>query len=109
MASFFETTFGFNEAQAGYLGTQQRIAQMYEANPEPFGTFSLHTVDSVPRQDGVEGVEGKITVKNIVGDVRKPIQANPGALFQMASQSNFLEMANEKVHRKWVSQYILKT
>lgn len=96
--NWFEQLMGFSESD--YLTTQRRLvvdgdtlASTVNGKSYGIGQLSLPTLaelrTSAPNPSG-----GRTTVTSIVGDVRK-LHADPalrGALFQVASQFNLLEM-----------------
>lgn len=102
---WFEGLFGF--AETGYADTQRRLRVegerlISEANGESFGIgrFAMTSLAALRAEvaDG-HGVEGRPRVRLVQGDVGR-LHGEPeyvGALFQVASQFNALEMVGPSV------------
>lgn len=99
---WFETITGFKEA--GYFETQNRLKVEGErlisrVNGRSFGIGRLEIVSlKTLRERGaaVKGLRGTLKVQNVSGDVGEmhQMREHRGALFQVASQFNLLEMVS---------------
>ncbi len=102
---WFERLTGFREA--GYAETQAKLEVSEgrlrsKVNGRSYGVGALELVsvaDLRARVAGSSGPAGRLRFTNVVGDVRKLHQAPEyaGALFQVASQFNLLEMVGPSV------------
>ena len=94
MSNFFVKAFGFQESK-NYTETQNLLevrTRDGKINNIPMGVFTTVSVQKNPPKPG-----GRVILKNIIGNVKTLITQYPGSLFQMASQSNYLEMATQNV------------
>jgi len=103
--TWFSDLFGFDESKQAI---EQNITiddgQMHSsANGSTFrcGSLSVPTLDEVREQAFVaqQHVKGQLRIREVVGDAQElhADPANAGALFQVASQFNLLEMAEPEV------------
>lgn len=93
ITGFNESTYAATRAQLEVRGS----ALLSKANGRSYGIgeFELASLDDLrARVAGGTGAEGRARVQIVTGDVRKMHQLpeHPGALFQVASQFNCLEM-----------------
>lgn len=102
--NWFEAITGFPEAP--YQQTQQRLRVVLgelrsEASPKTFRVGSLETPSLGELRTRTEGLKpaGRSTISIVQGNVRQlhADPANAGALFQVASQFNLLEMVGPEV------------
>ena len=104
---WFERLTGFNEADAGYKATCQRLVVdgptlRSLVNGRSYGIGELELVSLQSLRERVlagSGPIGRLKVSIVRGDVRAMHQLaeNSGALFQVASQFNLLEMVSPNV------------
>jgi hypothetical protein len=102
---WFETLTGFKET--GYEDVRQRLAVedgilTSRVNGASYATGKLEMVSLETLRNRIklgDGAEGRLKVKIVTGDVRRMHQSldNAGALFQVASQFNLLEMTSPSV------------
>jgi hypothetical protein len=102
---WFERLTGFQEG--GYEETRRRLEVdgrrlRSRVNGQAYGIGELELVSLQTLRDRVQGtggLPGRLKVRIVTGDVRAMHQApeNAGALFQVASQFNLLEMVSEDV------------
>lgn len=102
---WFERLFGFREGD--YEATRQRLAVegntlRSRVNARAYGIGELELVSLQTLRDRIRdssGMPGKLRVSIVRGDVRQMHQEaqNAGALFQVASQFNLLEMVGPDV------------
>ena len=102
---WFERLTGFREQ--GYDATRGRLVvdggtlrSSVNGRSCAIGTFEMASLRALRERLATgEGPVGRITVGNVSGDVRRMHQApeNAGALFQVASQFNVLEMVGPSV------------
>lgn len=113
---WFERLTGFREA--GYEATRERLEVdgcklRSLINGRSFGIGELELVSLQSLRERVQagsGVSGRLRVRNVSGDVRSMHQLpeNSGALFQVASQFNLLEMVSSSVTpEQGVTRYAL--
>lgn len=104
---WFETLTGFREKDVGYSGVQERLEVTGDqlrskVNGRGYGVGRLGMPSLRRLREEVAKTSptpGKLSVRNITGDVRK-LHRDPGlkgALFQVASQFNLLEMVEPGV------------
>jgi hypothetical protein len=104
---WFERLAGFREREAGYEETRARLKvagrQLHSlANGKSYGVGELELVSLQTLRDRVSsagGLAGRLKVSLVTGDVREMHQSPEyaGALFQVASQFNLLEMVGPEV------------
>ena len=104
---WFERLTGFREADAGYEATRARLAIDGDTlhslvNGRSYGIGELELVSLQSLRERVEagsGQPGPLQVRIVRGDVRgmHQLAENSGALFQVASQFNLLEMVSPSV------------
>lgn len=102
---WFERLTGFTEG--GYDDTRSRLEVLgrelrSRINGRSYGIGELELVSLQSLRERAasgNGLPGRLTLRNISGDVRSMHQASEyaGALFQVASQFNLLEMASPEV------------
>lgn len=102
---WFETLTGFHETN--YVDTRaklkvegSRLQSLVNGNSYAIGDLELISLRSLrerAKSDG--GVNDRLTLTNVAGDVRRLHQSTEygGALFQVASQFNLLEMVSPEV------------
>lgn len=103
--SWFEELTGIDESDLQQVEGQLKIEgdrMLSLANQRSFSFGRLETPSLAELRDRVQAItphEGKLTVKEVVADVQDlhADPANKGALFQVASQFNLLEMVSPNV------------
>ncbi len=103
--SWFERLTGFEETD--YHGTRGRLAVedghlVSKVNGRRYGIGQFETPSLAELRDRVKSTgapRGRLQLRNVVGDARKMHgePAHAGALFQVASQFNLLEMTSPQV------------
>ena len=102
---WFERLTGFREG--AYADAQSKLQvegtvlqSLVNGHRYGVGEFELVSLQTLrERAQGSNGLPGRLTVRNVQGDVRAMHQAPQyaGALFQVASQFNMLEMVSPGV------------
>ena len=101
---WFEDLVGFKEVSPEYVRENisidgDKLTSLVNGESFQFGTLEIPTLKELKEQSSKVNYKGKITVKEIIGNVQEihcdPINNN--ALFQAASQFNLLEMVGPHV------------
>ena len=105
---WFERLMGFKEK--GYAESQARLEVRgrqlcSKVNGKSYGVGELEMIFLAELRERVaeaSGPAGRIRFSNVVGDVRKlhQLPEHAGALFQVASQFNLLEMVSRASRQK---------
>ena len=102
---WFERITGFRETdyddtRAKLVVEGNRLRSLVNANSYRIGELELVQLQALrERARSAGGLPGRLKVRVVIGDVRKMHQSpeNAGALFQVASQFNLLEMVSPTV------------